>query len=192
MSYYYQYYIGYKHNGKFYPWGPYDSNHVLKPVICRSKSFASDLHTEFCNISKTDYSPELLKEFKSDEYLSSIKYLPIIDLPNDSYIKTGYCLIKEVENYINSDDHFDNGFSSVLTPEIYAVKLQHEIMFGKNVPTKDEEGYEYCEPNASDYMYYAYVDEFSKEYEAFLIKQAWSTLLDYNMDVEWVVLETEG
>ena len=38
MSYYYNYYIGYKKDNKIYPLGPYDCNGNLKPVISKSSS----------------------------------------------------------------------------------------------------------------------------------------------------------
>lgn len=194
MSYYYNYFIGYKRDNKFYPWGPYDANHELQYVVCCSRSFASDLYEDFYDIPENSYSEELKKDFdigkddENDEYFR-IKYLPIKNLPNGDYIKRGYFLIKEVENYLHNHEE---EFSSILSPEVYAAKVQNEIMFGKNKPIKDVDGYEYCEPNASDYMYFAYPNYSCKEYEAFLIKRAWEYLYDYNLDVEWVVLETEG
>ena len=69
-----------------------------------------------------------------------------------------------------------------------------KVYFGKNKPKKDCAGIEYTEPNASDYMYYAYPDYHSKEYEAFILRELAEALRDYNMpkDVKYVILETEG
>ncbi|MBR3673995.1 MAG: hypothetical protein IKN65_06955 [Clostridia bacterium] len=198
MSYYYNYYIGYKKDGKIYPWGPYNANGKLKPMISRSRSFASDLHEEFYTVSEEESSEELRKEFEYEDWDKvkhlDVKYLSEKDLPVGSYIKTGYFLIKDVQAY--EDDKYNNfeGFYDILSPEIYAAKLQHEMMFGKNQPIKDDEGYEYTKPNASDYMYYAYPDYNTKEYESFILRQLIEALRDYHMwnRVEYVVLETEG
>ena len=55
------------------------------------------------------------------------------------------------------------------------------------------EGYEYTEPNASDYMFYAYPDYESKEYDSFLIRRTVLKMMYGLPDgAECVVLETEG
>lgn len=198
MSYYYNYYVGYKKDGKIYPWGPYNANGKLEPMVSRSRSFASDLHRDFYPVSVKEVSEELRKEFEYEDWMKTkrvdVKHLSEKDLPTGSYIKKGYFLIKDVLAYENDEDGSFEGFYDVISPEVYAAKLQHELMFGKNQPKKDDEGYEYTEPNASDYMYYAYPDYVTKEYEAFLLRQLIDALRDYRMDndVEYVVLETEG
>lgn len=196
MSYYYKYYIGYKKDGKIYPWGPYTANGDLEPVVNRSRSFASDLHKEFYVVSEDEISEELRKEFEYEDWNGNkrvdVKYLSEDDLPTGSYIRTGYFLIKDVQAYENNEYGYFEDFCDVLSPEIYAAKLQHEMMFGKNQPKNDAEGDEYTEPNASDYMYYAYPDYETKEYESFILKQMIEALRDYTDDVEFVVLETEG
>ena len=198
MSYYYSYYIGYKKDGKIYPWGPYNAKGKLEPVISRSRSFASSLYENFHLVREKQVSEELRKEFEyEDDWTETkqidVKYLLEKELPTGSYIKTGYFLIKDVEAYKNNKYNFE-GFFDVVSPEIYAAKLQHEMIFGKNQPKVDvEEGYEYTEPNASDYMYYAYPDYNTEEYESFILRQAIDALRDYSMEnVEYVVLEIEG
>lgn len=198
MSYYYNYYIGYKRDGKIYPWGPYTAEGRLEPVLSRSRSFASDLYNKFHVVSDKEISEELRKEFEYEDWTKTkrvdVKYLSEDDLPTGSYIKTGYFLIKDVEAYENDKYGDFEGFYDVISPEVYAAKLQHEMMFGKNQPKKDDEGYEYTEPNASDYMYYAYPDYNTKEYESFFLRQLIDALCDVfaGRDVEYVVLETEG
>ena len=191
MSYYYNYYAGYMLNGKIYPWGPYDAHGNLHAIISRSKSFASDLHHDFHRIRESEISSELRKEFEDDWKKVDIKYLSLNALPKNSFIKTGYFLINEVQAH--ESDYFD-GFSNVLSPEIYAAKLQNELMLGKNQPKEDDKGYEYAEYNASDYMYYAYPDYGSKEYESHIIQAAIDMLPTYDLPpgAESVVLETEG
>lgn len=193
MSYYYNYYIGYKKDGKIYPWGPYTADGKLRPVISRSRSFASDLHDYFRYASGEEMSDELCKEFEYEDWNGNkrieVKYIQENELPNDDFIRKGYFLIDDVKAY-KGDFYYD--FNDPISPEIYAAKLQHELTFGKNQPIKDCEGYEYTEPNASDYMYYAYPDTSKKEYESFILKQMLEALRTYTDDVEFVVLETEG
>ena len=200
MSYYYQYYIGYEdlNSGIIYPYGPYNCNGELKPIIERSRSFASDLHNDFIYVPDACISAELRKEFEYENYLGvkqiDVKYLNFEDLTNEDYIKKGYFLIDDVQAWEQGGD--DSLFCSMITPQIYAEKMRNELTFGKNQPKKDEDGEEYTEPNASDYMYYAACDCTSKEYEAFLIREVVNMLYDYDFFHEGnkriVILETEG
>ena len=204
MSYYYNYYIGYRYNGKFYPLGPFTTHYELKPVITRSRSFASNLYEDFNIIDPTNLSPDLREQFEYENYkgekICNVKYLPINKLPSKSYIKKGYYLIRDIRRYEkekqeHGDYFYFDGFYDVLSPEIYAAKLQYELKFGKNQLKKNNKNcYEYAEPNASDYMYYAYPDYYSKEYESFLLREAVDMLADYCdcENIEYVVLETEG
>ena len=193
MSYYYSYYIGYKKDGKIYPWGPYTANGDLEPVISRPRSFASDLHNYFRYVSKEEMSDELCKEFEYEDWNGNtrmeVKYILEDELPNDDFIKRGYFLIDDVKAY---EKGLIDDFDDPISLEIYAAKIQHELTFGKNSPKKDCEGNEYIEPNASDYMYYVYPDYRTKEYESHILKRAIEALRDYTSDVEFVVLEKEG
>lgn len=195
MSYYYNYYIGYKKDGKIYPWGPYTADGNLRPIICRSRSFASDLHDYFRYVSEEEMSDELREEFEYEDWNGSkrveVKYISENELPNDDFIKRGYFLINDVKVKAYKGDFYDD-FDDPISPEIYAAKLQHELTFGKNQPIKDCEGNDYIEPNASDYMYYAYPDYRTKEYESHILRQALEALRTYTDDVEFIVLETEG
>lgn len=199
MSYYYNYYIGYKHDGKIYPLGPYDGNGRLQMVVSKSRSFASDLHEEFWFVKEDMVSDELRKEFEHENWKGEksvdVKYCPINDLPDGSFIKKGYFLISDVIRYEESDEHEDL-FYEKLTPVAYAAKSHNELIFGKPQPEKDIEGNEFEVHSASDYMYYAYPDYNSKEFEAFMIKQVAYSLGEYNRSLpegyELVALETEG
>lgn len=197
MSYYYTYYIGYRTKGKIYPLGPYDCFGNLRPVLNRSRRFASDLYEDFISVSEAEISEELRKEFESEDWngkkVVPVKYLPIKDLPIGDYIKKGYVLISEVIENEASEDNFD-GFSTVISPTVYAAKLDHEMKFGKNPTETDEFGNAYHEPNASEYMYYMWPDYLCKAYESSIIRDYFETLKNYHMpeDCEYVVLETEG
>ena len=135
MSYYYTYYIGYRTKGKIYPLGPYDCFGTLRPVLNRSRSFASDLYEEFSPVKEPEISEELRKEFESEDWNGNkvvpVKYLNIKDLPTGEYIKKGYVLISEVIENEASEDNFTE---------------------------TDEFGNTYHEPNASEYMFYMWPD----------------------------------
>lgn len=199
MSYYYNYYAGYIKDGKIYPLGPFDNNGNMHSIISRSRSFASDLHYDFENIKQSEISEQLHDTFayKGDSFndilsLPNIKILPFNELPSQNFIKKGYVLIEQIQAYENDPDDFD-GFYDVISPQIYAAKLEKEIKFGKNPIQTDEFGNEFHEPNASEYMFYMWPDYNSKEYEAFIIRQFFDSLSDYDFkDSELVVLETEG
>ena len=191
MSYYYNYYIGYKKDNKIYPFAPYDANGKFYSIISKSRSFASNLYEDFYHVKEEQISDELRKIFSyknyNNEEVVEVKYLPVKDLPKGSFIKTGYFLIDEVERYERTEEI--DVFSTPLTPQIYAAKFQNEVMFGKK-KSNDEECVEY---NASDYMYYAYPDYNSKEYEAFILRSD-AENFDFGIPegAELVILEDEG
>ena len=123
MSYYYNYYIGYKKDGKIYPWGPYTHDGKLQPALEKSRSFASDLHNYFPYLNKSEASDELIKEFdwafknSDSDYIHNIKYITLDNLPTGSAIRRGYFLISDVEAYeamlADGDvDYFFDGFIS--------------------------------------------------------------------------------
>lgn len=199
MSYYYNYTIGIMDKeGKIKPYGPYDVNGKLKFVIERSSSFASDLYKYFSLVQENQITDELRKEFSYTDWNNQekmeVKYLPIDKLPKETYLIKGYFLIEDVQRYEEDQIDIDDLICNMITPTIYAEKLKKEYMFGQNEPKKDAEGYEYTEPNASDYMYYVVEDYRSKEYEANVIRNVADILGGYDLPVgyECIVLETEG
>lgn len=197
MSYCYQYYIGYEDvsSGIIYPYGPYNCQGKLKPVV---ENFTSDLHNKFVSIPSGCVSAELRKEFEYEDWRGEkqfeVKYLKFEDLPEGDYIKKGYFLIEDVQAW--EQGGCDDLFYHMINPIIYAEKMRNELTFGKNQPKKDIEGEEYTEPSASDYMYYITPDYNCKEYEAFLIREAINMLYDYDFfaddNKKIVILETEG
>lgn len=197
MSYYYNYYCGIKKDGKIFPFGPYDRNNKLCHILSRSSSFASDLHEDFRCVNEDEISGELRDEFESENWRGEravdVKYLPLEELPKGSFIKRGYFLISDVRAYEEDESDFD-GFYDTVSPTVYAAMQDKELKFGPNKPKKDCEGEEYTDPNASDYMYYAYPDWHSKEYEADFIRQFVDEFVDYETkhDAQIVILETEG
>ena len=216
MSYYYTYYLGYEDkDGKVYPLGPYDYYKHLCPVICRSRSFASKLYNRFSAIEKDKASEELKKEFPyefededKDSKFCSIKKIDLENLPKKSFIKKGYYLIQDVkryENYLESDDVNaelpDGLFFETITPTVYANMLTSELLLNQgqqiiSVVGDKEEGEEepeYVEPqhSAGDYMFYAFPDVSSEEYEAYILKEAAMSFDRYD-GKKIVVLLIEG
>lgn len=204
MSYYYNYYLGYIKDKKFYPLGPFDCFGNLKPVVSRSSSGASDLHERFWPMRKDQASDELKKHFEYEnwdgEKVLQVKFLAMNELPSTDFVKTGYFLIEDVKAYEKqkADGSYWNfdGFFDVVDPVTYVAMVKNEVIFGLPNPTKDDFGNEYTPHSARDYMYYAYPDYESEEYEASLIQAAFRSLENYGdlkkAEVEYVVLEDEG
>ena len=177
MSWYYTYYIGYKDSsGKVFPLGPYDIKGRFYPVLSSSRSFASDLHESFHRFEREEISDELLDAlYRNDVYQKAdydVKgeiincgggWLPIKDLPTESPVKEGYFLIEDVKGYLETQNSYDL-FYDHMTPTEYAMRIESELKFG---PPKDEGVH-----LVRDYTYFSYLDVFSKEYEAFLLRNA--------------------
>ena len=194
MSYYYNYYIGCKKDGKIYPLGPYNAYHSLKPVISRPRSFASNLHDRFINIPTEAISDELRAEFEYEDYQGNktidVAYLPEDNLPCDDYIRREYVLIEDVRDYErHHNDGCFEGFFESLTPTTYSAKLQNEIVIGTQTNTADENYH-----SASEYMFYAYPDYQSEEYETYIIRLVLDMMKEYSSsnNLEYVILKVEG
>lgn len=202
MSYYYNYTIGYELEGKIYPLGPYTSFGKLRDVVSRSRSFASDLYELFYPIPDEKVSDELRKQFEytnwnNETVMQDVKYLYLDNLPQGRPIKSGYFLITDVQMYEEGVSPFDGElFYEHLTPTTYAARCVSEAKFGPPKPQKDCEGFEIPVHPASDYMFYAYLDTSSEEYEAQLIRDAADILTNDGWDLpkgaRCVILETEG
>ena len=196
MSYYYNYYLGYKFENKFYPIGPFNHKGDFIPIISRSRSFASNWHDDFSIIKDNEKSQELEDVLPPDE---TIKFYKFNENENDNFMRRGYYLIKDVVAYEQEPYWWDAGdwFYNSMTPLEYAEKLQKEMLYNlKPIPVDvDEESeleYSSC---AADYMYYSYPDFNSVEYEKFLVNAIRTSLIGYSTlpkGAEVVVLETEG
>ena len=196
MSWYYNYYLGYKgKDGLYYPAGPYDKDGNLICVLLRSQSFASDLHNDFIMLPSDMMSPELREEFSFKDCDSiiydTVKYLKFSDLPKGSFIKTGYFLCDDVVQYEKDPYDFD-GFYDALSSTVYAEKLKNEAILGPPPKMTDEEGFDITDHSCRDYMYYAYPDYQSREYEAHMIRLALDMVSDFSKSGDYVVLMTEG
>lgn len=199
MSYYYNYFIGYRtKENKIYPLGPFDAFGDLRSVMSISRSYASDLHESFDYVSDDQVSDELRKEFQYENFkgeleLDRIKYLQVKDLPKEDFVKRGYFRITDVEEYLK--EGWTEGLEyDFMTPEAYAFRRDNELKFGRPVSTKDEEGNDLPAKSCADYMYFAYPDYSCKGYECMMLRRV-ANMLDYgDMPKEsvLVVLETEG
>lgn len=198
MSWYYTYYIGKKTpEGKLIPVGPYNEKGKLRPVIERSSSFASDLHEDFSRVPDEMATDALNREFRLEDWQGNpsldVWWLPVSELGSDNFIKTGYFLQEDVQRY--QEDQWDRDlFYDRMTPEVYAARLATELKFGPPKEQEDEEGYKFTPHPVSDYMFFAYPDWMSKEYETHLLKQAVDALQVWNEPegTEMVILMTQG
>lgn len=196
MSWYYTYYLGYEKDGMIYPYGPFDKDGEWRCVMYLSRSFASDLHEEFGRIDEKKISEPIRKKFEctswNGEKSVDVYTCDLDKLPKGSYIKTGYYLIDDVASYEQDHDPFDL-FYNRLAPVTYSAKAANEVRFGKPQPKYDDEGEKYEEHSCADYMFYAWPDYSSKEYETFLLRNTAKMLENYSEDIDKiVVLMTQG
>ena len=198
MSYYYNYFLGYIKDNKVYPLGPFDNKGKIHAIISRSRSFASDLHDDFLPIDEELLSDELKEQFQYKNYngdivTEHIKCLPIDKLGNDNYIKSGYFLIEDIEEY-QKDKNTEDIFYEAMTPELYAMKMKNELAFGTPKEKFDAEENPLDVHSCSEYAYFAYPNYLSREYEVSRIKD-YASIFEYAdviEDAELVALETEG
>lgn len=207
MSWYANFFIVYKNkeDGKLYPFGPFDYKGKLHSVFER-RGYDQELAREFYDLNSAEKRKELVslellrtirgteesddseeeeKEFYDGKTYWSWSYLPYKDLPEGEYIKKGYVLIDEIEQYENNYDSFD-GFYGVLSPNVYAKKMENELKFGPPKPTKNEWGEEYTPTSMSEYSYYVWPDYDCIEYAANRIRNALGLMRD------WYDLEHDG
>ena len=208
MSYYYNYYLGYKKDGKIYPAGLFNEKGSIYPVLSRSRSYASDLYCRFVRVSDELMTDELKKYFEyvdyRDEKHIDVKYLPLSKLPNRPYIKRGYVLISEVNNYeknIEENEGDPDFFSEILTPTSYIAKVLNELVFDSKTEENSDsdkdvdEEYRDSSHKAMDYTYYAFPDYYCEEYECDVIRRFAGAYDNFNFTKDYdelVILETEG
>ena len=205
MSWYVNFYLCWQDkDGKIRPLGPYDYKGEFKCVRSTSRSFTTDLNQLFNPIPDEAWTEELEKEFtyededgnrkRDDQYMG---YLPLSELPTGDWIKDGYFLIDDIDQYIRSKDddevYFDD-FYGGLSPEVYIRMVENELKFGPPKPKKDCEGEEYIPHSVADYSFFMYPDYQCKEWEAFLLRMVAGILDNWDLpkDARVVVVKTEG
>ena len=174
MSTVYSYYIGYFKDNKIYPFGPFNCFGKYVPVLERTRSFASDLYQSFHTVSKDVISDEFIQKVYNlkDGETYQLEYIPVSyeyikDLGDDNFIKTGYFLKEDVEEYFKNGKDPEGLFYSRIDPVIYAELVKDEAIYGYREQDENSDRVVY---NASDYMYFAYPDYLSREYEISCIK----------------------
>lgn len=212
MSWYVDYYVGYKtKEGKIYPLAPFDAFGNLYPIITKSRSFASDLWERFVRVTLEETTEELKKHFPDDDmygYVDDNKekeeqppwvfWLDVEDLPKGSYLKKGYFLQDDISQYersLEDENVWFDGFYHMLTPSEYTRKMESELRFGVPKPKKDFEDNEFEVHSCGEYSFYVYPDYDSMEYEAWRIRQVlnefeYSSVLPEGSKL--VVLQTNG
>lgn len=200
MSCYYSYYIGIenKETKTIEPFGPYDCFGKLVPAIEHSRSFVTDIKDCFYDMPQEKISDKLRKIFEYEDWngekTCDLRYCPLDELPSDDFIVKGYFLIDDVQSW--EQGGCNDLFYTVISPQTYIELMNNQRKFGKNKPKKDDEGYVYIEPNASDYMYDAIPNRNSKEYDSFILNNVANMLLEYNYTItdkyNIVIIESIG
>lgn len=187
MSTYYYFYVGYIDNKtkKVSPMGPFDDQGKLQEIFYKTGGSVSEMYRLFEHVNYEDIDEKYQEEFSDESWndeniRKSILYmLPVDELPDSNFIKSGYYLVKDVEDYLKDDDHCEfDGFYQRIDPILYAEMVKQEVMFGKPKSEKDEDGYDIPVYSASDYMWFSYPDYYGQEYESFRCKNAYSVLYD--------------
>ena len=205
MSWYTTYYLAYqKADGKVYPLGPFDNNGNYHSVRSTSRSFTTDLKEMFHVLDEEKCSDELANAIFSkyntecdyddlSDWEKRLEYLPLSDLPKDSYIKSGYYLIDDIKEYERGELDESDLFYESMTPHEYCLRLANEMLLGKPENKKDCEGEEIEAHSCADYAFFSYPDYTSKEYEAFLLR-VFADVFEYSLgeDEKIVVVKTEG
>ena len=175
MSWYYNYYAGYRKDGKYYVIGPFDNNGTLRNLLWYSRSCdESDFDKNFDKLPADALADEAKphftwKEWDGTDYTDDVYACDLDKLPEGELIKRGFFLIEDVSAYLADGNSWDRFYDSV-KPEVYAAMAANEIKFGKPGPQKDEEGFTYTPKSASDYMYFAYNDFWSEQGIAWRIR----------------------
>ena len=170
MSTYYSFYIGYQTpDKKLHGYGPYDYKGRLCPVLEKSRSFISDLPYEFWNADIDMLDEGLTKKFVytpqgKESATTSLKYLPISDLPSTNYIRQGYYLKEEVSNHIAHLDE-DFYFSEFYSVEEYAALAASAISNFNGINKEEIE-------DLQRFCFYCYPDYNSCEFESFMLRHA--------------------
>ena len=197
MSTYYYFYLGKMKDGKVEPVGPYDKNGKLLSMfyLCGT---TYDMGEYFYKIWKSAISDELKKSFpqsSEDEELfaprvEELRVCSFSKLPNDDFVKSGYFLIDDVNEYMETGykSYYDDIFYDTLKPEIYVAKMANELKFGPPKHREDEFGNDITPHSCGDYMYFAYPDYNSKEYLVHRFKQV-VDMFDYDYDDYVVIME---
>lgn len=205
MSYYYTYYLARRNrkDGIVEPCAPFDENGKMMSLLCRSRSFASDLWQSMDLLGEDKMSDALKKEFtykdwNDDEAVEQVRVLPVDKLSAASPFKCAYVPVFDV---VDGVDPVEVGFSDKLSPEQFAAFAQAYAADHKNTRKIERydiesDSYKVVELTPGEYMYYRWVEDVSAEYESWLLMTMFENLGErfwrHDDEVEYVILETEG
>ena len=175
MSTCYNYFLGYMKDDMIFPLGPYDSKGKLRSI---NSSVFGKIQDKciFTDVKDSEASEELHKEFdyesnvnrnKTKMVLTSLKKAKLNDLPSGDFIKRGYFLMSGVTNYESSDGR-DFFFHDYKSPSVFSEMIKNENQ--NKTKSYDYDGEPVYRNITSDYMYFAYPDYSSEQYESFVIK----------------------
>lgn len=164
----YSYYAAYKNKNDhlLHPIGPFikiEDKYEYKPILTRSRSFASDLYQSFSSITEDDCSKDLLNALgiESVNDICGLYATPYKESKEfGDFEKEGYVPIDAVQEY--KEDKGDYTFYDVIFPEVYA-----GMLISNN-------------PKAKDYMYYKWIEYNSAAYEWYLITNFVEDTISYN------------
>ena len=164
MSWYYSYYPCIRHkDGTIDIMGVFDKDGFAHPCLCNSRSFEYGLHEEFVDIQLSNLTNDSIKALRinldewdeverNNPYMS---YCAYHDLPSGSYIKSGYFLVEDIDNYEewlnNPSDIWFDGFYEKISTQHYMNLLQH------------------APKEALKYAFYMYADKECKEYHSSIL-----------------------
>lgn len=176
MSTYYYFYIGKKEDGVFKAFDLYNAKQKPLAILCRSRSFISDLPDEFYHEEDEKKIGENIKHIAKEYKLCSdntpdtydLRYLSLAELlkfTKDGGIRHGYVDAEIVNIYevygkkegnVFSDYEFD-----IISPIVYA-----------NMDKEEQK----------KYVYYSWIDYDSREYIANLLADIAVAIVDANLD----------
>jgi len=177
MSVYYSYYIGYLYDGKVYPWGPYIRIGKLRPVFERSKS---SLGKSLNLLQAEEISLALLDDFPNVP-LDNIRWATFnsLDYVDDNFIKSGYFPIRDVQRYLTELNDYESDFfdaREIFDQPMSSVEFSARMLNQSRFSARDED------IDVRDYMYFAYPDYFSKQWEMNILRRCESTLFSFAQD----------
>lgn len=178
MSTWYNFYLGYKKNGKFEAIGPYkkckDGTFNLAPIFICSSSFSAGIYNKFSKISNEKEigqtlngigeQDSVLSEAGESRCLYFLKYTDLSNLSSNRGFRAGYVSLSAVDAYEQNkasgmhDDFCDYEFDFI-SPFLYAQLDKEE---------------------QRKYIYYAWVDYYSLDYIAGRIFDMATEMLDIN------------
>lgn len=209
MSQYYSFYVGLKDKttGKIegyeklaYDLKDSDEGDVTRfnSIYYRSRSFMPHNYLEdnFHSLSEEDLEEKTCRAFQFRDMftdklqlLNSLCYISYAELMNmnSNFIKTGYFLVDDVEQYQKTKDSEDLFYDSV-SESVYANMCAKKI---ESKEMEDDEGFKYTKHGWEDYMYFAYPDYDSPEYLTHILQilaDSYHDLLFQMKDKELVIL----